>query len=174
MKIDIFLKFLRLCLLCSYTTGYIWSGMSFLAGHQPFFGSLAHVWSFFAVDRCLWEVMRALYCAVRWRKLPEMAKMLKSPKSQKMTPNSPQMIWNDQKLMIFGHIYTRKKSKNPQKHQGRPKLPSWGLKTHWCGCTIVKAAQNMKKGLLGGFNPPFFFILSYIYIWQNKKKKGGG
>ena len=72
-------------------------GMSFLADCQPFLGSLAHFWSFFAVHRCFWEAMRALHGGVRWRKLPEMAKMLKLPKSRKMTPNWPQMTPNDVK-----------------------------------------------------------------------------
>ena len=77
-------------------------GMGFLADCQPFLGSLAHFWSFFAAHRCLWEAMRALHGGVRWRKLPEMAKMLKSPKSRKMTPNWPQMIWNDPQMTFNG------------------------------------------------------------------------
>ena len=54
--------------------------------------------------------------------------------------------------MIFGHIYARKNSENPQKSQNHPKLPFRGLRTHWCGCTMAKTTETMKKVLWGGID----------------------
>lgn len=73
-------------------------GIGFLADFQLFLGSLSHFWSFFVVHKCLWYAMKALHSGVRWRKLSDMAKMLKSPKSRKMIPNWHQMSWNDHQM----------------------------------------------------------------------------